>query len=59
MKKEEKNAALNNISNLKKDLMLMRVKASSGEAVAVKDYKLKRKEIARLFTQINNKKAAA
>jgi len=59
MKKEEKNTILANIASLKKELMMMRVKASSGEVVAVKDYKLKRKEIARLFTKINNKKAAA
>ncbi len=59
MKKEEKNTILANISNLKKELMLMRVKASSGEVVAVKEFKIKRKEIARLFTKLNNKKAAA
>ncbi len=59
MKKEEKNTILANISNLKKELMLMRVKASSGEVVAVKELKIKRKEIARLFTKLNNKKAAA
>lgn len=59
MKKEDNKSALANISNLKKELLMMRVKASSGETVPAKDYKNKRKEIARLFTQINNKKAAA
>jgi ribosomal protein L29 len=59
MKKEEKNTILGEIASLKKELMFMRVKASSGEAVLVKDYKLKKKEIARLFTKINNKKAVA
>ena len=37
---------------------MMRVKASSGETIVAKDYKNKRKEVARLFTKINNKKAA-
>lgn len=59
MKKEEKKSALANIAGLKKDLLMMRIKASSGETVVAKDYKNKRKEVARLFTQINNKKAAA
>lgn len=53
MKKEEKKSTLADISALKKELLLMRVKASSGEAVVTKDYKSKRKEVARLFTKIN------
>ncbi len=56
MKKEEKQSFLTDISTLKKDLMMMRIKASSGEAVPVKDFKTKKKEIARLFTKMNNKK---
>lgn len=56
MKKEEKSSALTEISNLKKDLMMMRIKSSSGETVAVKDYKTKKKAVARLFTKINDKK---
>jgi ribosomal protein L29 len=59
MKKEEKKSALANISGLKKELLMMRIKASSGETIIAKDYKNKKKEVARLFTQINNKKAAA
>jgi ribosomal protein L29 len=59
MKKEEKKSALANISGLKKELLMMRVKASSGETIIAKDYKNKKKEVARLFTQINNNKAAA
>ncbi len=54
MKKEERNSILVNISNLKKELMLMRVKASSGDSVVIKDYKSKKKEIARLFTKVND-----
>lgn len=46
------------IAGLKKELLMMRIKASSGESIPTKDYKNKRKEVARLFTKINNKKAA-
>ncbi len=59
MKKEEIKSSLANIASLKKELMMMRVKASSGEVIVAKEYKNKRKEVARLFTKINNKKAAA
>ncbi len=59
MKKDEKQSALVEIANLKKELLMMRVKASSGETIVVKDYKNKRKEIARLFTKINSNKKAA
>lgn len=58
MKKEEKNSKLAEIATLKKDLMMLRIKASSGDAVPVKEFKIKKKEIARLFTQINDKNAA-
>ena len=56
MKKEEKNSKLAEIANLKKDLLMLRIKASSGEAVLIRDFKNKKKEIARIFTAINNKK---
>lgn len=59
MKKEEKKSTLASIASLKKELLMMRIKASSGETITAKDYKHKRKEVARLFTQINNKKVAA
>jgi ribosomal protein L29 len=59
MTKEDKKSTLATIAILKKELLMMRVKSSSGETVSAKDYKGKRKEIARLFTKINNKKASA
>jgi ribosomal protein L29 len=59
MKKEEKKSILANIASLKKDLLMMRIKASSGETIFAKNCKNKRKEVARLFTQINKKQAAA
>jgi len=57
MTQEEKKSILLNIATLKKELLMMRIKASSGEAIVVKDYKNKRKEIARLFTKLNAKQA--
>ncbi len=56
MKKEEINSNLAEIAKLKKELMMMRIKASSSDSVIVKDFRNKRKQIARLFTAINNKK---
>jgi ribosomal protein L29 len=51
--------ALLNIAVLKKELLMMRIKASSGEGISVKDYKQKKKEVARIFTTLNNKKIVA
>ncbi len=53
MKKDDKKSDLANISALKKELLMMRIKSSSGEAIPGKDYKNKRKEVARLFTKLN------
>ncbi len=55
-KKEENKSVLADISNLKKELMMMRIKASSGDSIVIKDYRIKKKEVARLFTKINDKK---
>lgn len=57
--KKEQQSALANISSLKKELLMLRIKASSGETISPKDYKSKKKEVARLFTQVNKKKAVA
>ncbi len=59
MKKKENKPTLVDIANLKKDLLMMRIKSSSGESIVVKDYKAKKKEVARLFTQLNNKKVTS
>ncbi len=53
MKKEEKNSKLAEIAGLKKELMMLRIKASSGDAVMVKEFKIKKKAVARSFTEIN------
>ena len=57
MEKKDKKSALVNIADLKKELLMMRIKASSGETIVAKDYKNKKKEIARIFTKINAAKA--
>ena len=53
MKIEEKKSILADIAGLKKELMMIRIKVSSGETIVVKDYKNKKKEVARLFTKLN------
>jgi len=56
--KEEKKSILTDVASLKKELMLMRIKASSGDAIALKEYRVKKKDIARLLTKYNDKKTA-
>jgi ribosomal protein L29 len=53
---EEKKSVLAKVSDLKKDLLMMRIKLSSGEPVSAKEKIAKKKEIARLFTKVNMKK---
>ncbi len=55
-KKEEKKSVLAEVSNIKKELMMLRIKASSGDNTALTSYRKKRKEIARILTKINDKK---
>jgi ribosomal protein L29 len=57
MTKDDKKSGLATIASLKKELLMMRIKASSGETIVAKDYKHKRKEVARLFTKLNSNKA--
>jgi ribosomal protein L29 len=59
MKKEEKGSAFAEIATIKKDLMMMRIKASLGETVVAKEFKNKKKAIARLFTKINSNNKVA
>lgn len=55
-KNQEKKSILGDVAKLKKELMIMRIKASSGDAIVLKDYREKKKEIARLLTKFNDKK---
>jgi len=52
---EEKKSILLGIALLKKDLLIMRLKLSIRESIILKDYRNKKKEIARLFTKLNSK----
>lgn len=47
---------LSEIYNIKKELLSMRIKKSSGDNISLKDFRSKKKEIARLFTKLNSKK---
>lgn len=55
MKKEEKISSLVKIVELKKELTVLRIKASSGESVPFQKAKSIKKEIARIYTKINSK----
>lgn len=54
MATQDKKSLLTEIAALKKELMMLRIKITSGESVAVKEFKDKRKAVARLFTKINS-----
>lgn len=54
MKEQE---ILSQVNNLKKEIMMMQLKASSdGDGSLLKERKAKKKEIARLLTKLNAKK---
>lgn len=54
MKKEDKKTAIGEIKAKKRELLLMKVKLSSGDSISLKDMRKNKKEIARLFTKLNN-----
>ncbi len=56
--KEEQKSMLADISKLKKDITMLKLKASSGDAINLNDYRKKKKEIAKIFTKINDKKTS-
>ena len=51
---EEKKSILTDVANIKKELLMLRIKASSGDAINLKDYREKKKKIARLLTKAND-----
>lgn len=51
----DKKSIFAEVQNLKKELLSMRIKSSSGDAISVTNYRKKKKEIARLLTKINTK----
>ena len=52
---EEKKSILSDVAKIKQELMMLRIKASSGDAIDLKTYRVKKKEIARLLTKVNAK----
>jgi ribosomal protein L29 len=58
MKLEEKNSIIEEIYTKKRDLLVMRIKLSAGESVMLKEMRQLKKDIARLFTKLNNVKSA-
>jgi len=56
MTQEEKKSLLLNIASLKKELLIARLKISMKDSVVIKDYRQKKKEVARLFTKLNSVK---
>lgn len=55
MTKLNKKDIMSQIYDLRKELLYMRVKKSSGDNILIKDYRAKKKEIARLLTTVNSK----
>ncbi len=55
LKNEEKTEILKTIFLKKKDLLLIRIKQSSGDLSSSKNIKSTKKHIAKLFTKINKK----
>lgn len=52
---EEKKSIISDVAKIKQELMMLRIKASSGDAIDLKTYRVKKKEIARLLTKVNAK----
>ena len=56
MIEQDKKSMLQNIYNLKSELLKMRIKKTSGDQINPNDIRSKKKEIARIFTKLNTKK---
>ena len=51
----DKKSTISEIYNLKKELLLLRLKITSGDKINLKDYREKKKKIAVFFTKLNKK----
>jgi len=51
----DKKSMLSEIFNLKKDLLMLRLRITSGDKINLKEYREKKKKIAVIFTTINKK----
>ena len=49
-----KKSIISEIFTKKRELLLMKVKLTSGDSISLKDLKKNKKEIARLFTKLND-----
>jgi len=49
-----KKSVIDEISSKKRELLLMKVKLTSGDSISLKDLRKNKKEIARLFTKLND-----
>ncbi len=56
MKAEEVKSIMEEISSKKRELLIMKVKLSAGESIMLKEMRKIKKDVARLFTKLNNKK---
>jgi ribosomal protein L29 len=57
MKAEDKKSIMEEISSKKRELLIMKVKLSAGESIMLKEMRTIKKDVARLFTKLNNKSA--
>ena len=55
MSEIDKKSMISEIYNLKKELLLLRMKITSGDKINLKDYREKKKKIAIIFTTLNKK----
>jgi ribosomal protein L29 len=55
MSEIDKKSTISEIYNLKKELLLLRLKITSGDKINLKDYREKKKKIAVFFTKLNKK----
>jgi ribosomal protein L29 len=55
MSETDKKSMISEIYNLKKELLLLRLKITSGDKINLKDYREKKKKIAIIFTTLNKK----
>lgn len=56
MNQIDKKSMISEIYNLKKDLLLLRLRLTSGDKIILKDYREKKKKVAMIFTTINKSK---
>ena len=56
MNQIDKKSMISEIYNLKKDLLMLRLRITSGDKIILKDYREKKKKVAMIFTTINKNK---